>query len=157
MKIQNHVKFMKLTFQQQLNEELLRSEKRRTIIIISIFLFAIVYRLIDMFLFKADEESIPTRSFHALWLFPSAIILFEVFSLLYINKRLHAGRRSIPMVMQYINTGFEICLPSLIILSVAKQYPQYEVLKSPALQRRRPCLSRSSSPGFESPAKESKR
>jgi adenylate cyclase len=124
---------MTLTFQQQLNEELLRSERKRTIIIISIFLFAMVYRFTGVFIFKADAESLPSRSFSAVWLFPVLVIAFELFSLLYINKRIRTNKKKIPVVMQYLNTAFEICLPSLIILSIAKQYPQYDVLKSPAL------------------------
>jgi adenylate cyclase len=124
---------MKNTFQQQLNEELLRSERRRTVIIIGIFLFAIGYRVIDNLFFKADEEAVLIQSFTTVWLFPFIIILFELFSLLYINKRIKTSGNQIPPVMQYLNTAAEICLPSLIIFSVAKQYPSYDVLKSPAL------------------------
>src|SRR5437868_5305148 len=116
---------MKLTFQQQLNGELLRSERKRTIIIISIFLFTIAYRVMDVFLFK-DEDSLPGHSFSTVWVFPLIIIVFELFSLLYINRRIRLRKKKIPTVMQYLNTAFEICLPSLIIFSVAKQYPEYD-------------------------------
>lgn len=124
---------MNLTFQQQLNVELLRSERRRTIIIISIFLFAMGYRIVDTFLFKMDEETQRIQSSCSIWVFPLAIILFELFSLLYITRRLRRNRKKIPMLLQFLNTGFEICLPSFIILSVARQFPLYDVLKSPVL------------------------
>lgn len=123
---------MTLTFQQQLDVELLRSEKRRTLIIISMFLFAICYRLFDMYFFSADEESVRIQSFATVWLFPVVVIGFEFASLMYINKRIRTNKKKIPMYRQYINTAFEISLPALVMVVVAKQYPGYDVLKSPA-------------------------
>ena len=62
-----------------------------------------------------------------------AIILFELFSLIYINRRIRAKGRRIPLMMQYVNTAIEICLPSFIILYVAGQYLFYNVLQSPVI------------------------
>lgn len=124
---------MNLTFQQQLNGELLRSERKRTIIIMSIFTFAIGYRLIDVSFFKMDEETRQVQSLLSVWLFPLVVILFELFSLLYINRRLKKTNQRIPLIMQYLNTAFEISLPAMIMLTVAKQSPTYDVMKSPIL------------------------
>lgn len=124
---------MKLNFQQQLNTELLRSERRRIIIIIGIFLFALGYRFADSVIFTPDAETERIQSLAIVLLFPVIIIIFEIFCLMYINRRLRTGGKKIPMVMQYLNTAVEICLPSLIMLSVAKQYPHYDMMRSPAL------------------------
>lgn len=124
---------MKLNFQQQLNTELLHSEKRRITIIIGIFVFAMGYRFADSILFKMDAETEQIQSLWIVLLFPVVIIIFEIFCLLYINKRLRNGGKKIPIVMQYINTAMEVFLPSLILFSVVKQYPQYDMLRSPAL------------------------
>ena len=124
---------MKLTFQQQLNEELLRSERKRIIILIVIFSASIGLRLINQFFIKPDEETMRIESFSTIWLFPLVLILFESFSLLNINSRIKANKKRIPLALQYINAGIEICLPSLIILYVAKEYRFYNVLQSPAI------------------------
>jgi adenylate cyclase len=131
--IQTNIKIMNLTFQQQLDRKLLRSERKRVIILISIFLFAMGSRVLDVFFFKMDEENRMLQSFSTAWLFPFILVLFELLSLLYINKRLRGNKTNISMTMQYVNTVLEICLPSLIMLVVAKQYPSFDVLKSPAL------------------------
>jgi len=122
---------MKIHFQQQLGEELLRSEKRRIIIVISIILFLLCYRLIEGNLFEIDME---TKRIHSvIKLFPFVILLFEFLSLWYINRKIKSKANKIPLFGQYLNTAFEICIPSLIILTVAKQFPTYNMLKSPAL------------------------
>src|SRR5215813_2970920 len=111
---------MKIHFQQQLGEELLRSEKRRIIIVISIILFLLCYRLIEGNLFEIDVE---TKRIHSvIKLFPFVILLFEFLSLWYINRKIKSKANKIPLFGQYLNTAFEICIPSLIILTVAKQF-----------------------------------
>ena len=124
---------MKLSFQQQLNVALLRSERTRTLIIIGIFSFAAGYRLLNTLLFKTDEETRIIQSLSSVWLFPLFVILFELFSLLYINRCIRKEGQRIPLLMQYLNVAFEICMPALIMFGVAKQYPSYDVMKSPAL------------------------
>jgi adenylate cyclase len=124
---------MKITFQQQLDEELLFSERKRVIILIVIFSAAIALRLFNQFFLKPDEEIQGIESFSTIWLFPLVIIFFETFSLFYINRRIKLNRKRIPLYLQYINAGFEICLPSLIILYAAKAYSFYNVLQSPAI------------------------
>jgi adenylate cyclase len=76
---------MNFIFQQQFDRELLHSERRRTIIVIVIFSAAITFRWINLFLFSGNEEITIADSFSTVWLFPMAIILFELFSLAYIN------------------------------------------------------------------------
>jgi adenylate cyclase len=124
---------MKITFQQQLDEELLFSERKRVIILIVIFSAAITLRLFNQFFLKPDEEMLRIESFSTIWLFPLVIIAFETCSLLYINGRIRTKRKRIPLHLQYVNAVFEICLPSVIILYVAKEYTFYNVLQSPAV------------------------
>jgi len=124
---------MNLIFQQKLNEELLRSERRRTIILAGIFSFAIVYRCVDTYILQMDEETNQLRSFATLWLFPFTIVLFEILSLLFINNRIKRKKNKIPLAAQYINAGLEICLPTFIILIVVGQHVNYNVLTSPAV------------------------
>ena len=124
---------MTLNFQHQLNTELLRSERRRIISIIGIFLFAMGFRVADSYLFKVDAATAQIHSLAIVLLFPVIIIIFEIFCLLYINRKLKSGSKKIPMVMQYVITTVEILLPSLIIISVVRQYPQFDMLRSPAL------------------------
>ena len=122
---------MKIHFQQQLGEALLLSERRRIIIVISIIVFLLGYRTLEGNLFDIDLETKRIHSF--IWLFPFLILLFEILSLWYVNRRIKSKAHKIPLFGQYLNTGFEICLPSLIMLTVAKQFPTYDLLKSPAL------------------------
>lgn len=124
---------MEITFQQQLNDQLLRSERRRIKIIISFFLFAMAYRVIDIALFSMDDETRRVQTtFTVIWIFPAVIIVFEFLSLISINKRLKT-KRKLPIVFQYLNSSFEIGLLSFIMYSVARQHPYYNVLQSPAV------------------------
>lgn len=124
---------MKITFKQRLDQELLFSEKRRVIILIAIFSAAMVLRVINQFYIKPDEETLKIESFSTIWLFPLVIVLFESCSLIYINSRIRKKQKGIPLHLQYINAIVEICLPSLIILYIAKEYRFYNVLQSPAV------------------------
>ena len=124
---------MKFTFQHQLNTELLLSERRRTLILISIFTIAIIYRAIDMYFFGSDDENIRISAFRIIWLFPVTIIVFELFCLLYITRRLKTNGKKLPLLMQFVNTAFEIFLPSIVLLLLARQYPELNVLQSPAV------------------------
>jgi adenylate cyclase len=123
---------MNIHFQQQLGAEMLRSERRRIIIVISIFLFLLCYRVLQGNFFEIDLETKRIQS-SVVWLFPFLILLFELLSLWYVNRRIKSKANKIPLLGQYLNTAFEICIPSLIILTVAKQFPTYNILKSPAL------------------------
>src|SRR5689334_22683984 len=124
---------MQATFKQQLDKELLFSERRRIIILIVIFSAAIAVRLINSIFLKPDEETLRLESFSTVWLFPVVIILFELISLVQINKRIRSRKKALKAWLQYANAGFEICLPSAIILYVAKEYTSYNVLQSPAV------------------------
>jgi adenylate cyclase len=124
---------MKIHFQQQLNEELLRSEKKRTIIIISIFLFMLVYRTLQGFFFEMDNETRVIQSIPVVWLFPLVVIVFEIATLFAINRQIRSKKNRISPVRQYVNTAVEICLPSFILITVARQFPSYDILRSPAL------------------------
>lgn len=124
---------MNFVFQQPLDRELLHSEKRRTVILIVIFSTAVAFRWVNLLLFSKDDQTLAVDSFSTVWLFPLAIILFELFSLAYINSRIGAKGKRIPLMMQYLNTAIEICLLSFIILYVAGQNLFYNVLQSPVI------------------------
>jgi len=125
---------MQLVFQRQFNEHLLRSERRRTLILISIFLFGLSYQVINIFFSKQkDAVADPVRSFTATWLAPILIILLELWFLLYLRVRSGMKKKQIPIVVQYINVALEIGLLSTIIITVAKQHRSFNVLQSPAV------------------------
>src|SRR4030095_12412617 len=124
---------MKIHFQHQLDQELLGSERRRTIIMIAIFSFSIAYRLFEGWIFEVDNETKAIQSFSAVWVFPLSIILFESLSLWHINIQIRLKRKAIPLVRQYLNAGIELCLPFFILLTVGREFPDYDILKSPAL------------------------
>lgn len=124
---------MKLAFQQQLDHELLRSERRRTVIIMTLFFSAIILRAINSFYIKPDQASQEIEALSAVWFFPVMVILFELLCYLYINRRIKVSKRRIPLVLQYVNTAMEILLPGFIIIWVAKRYPTYDMLQSPAI------------------------
>ncbi len=125
---------MEIHFQQKLNEELLRSERKRIITMISIFGFLILYRLLQTYFFEMDKETRKVQSSPIVWLFPLFIIGFELFSLFYVNRQIKARKNNIYLARQYLNATMEIVLPSFIILSVAKEFPAYDIVNSPALQ-----------------------
>ncbi len=124
---------MKISLEQRLDRELLFSEKRRILILIVIFSAAMVLRMINKFYIKPDMETIAIESFSSIWLFPLLVILFELISLTYINVRIKRNKKGIPIFLQYMNVIVEICLPSSIILWVAREFPYYNVLESPGI------------------------
>ena len=125
---------MQLVFQNQFNEHLLRSERRRTIILISIFLFGLCFQVINIFFLKQkDAEADPLRSFTTTWLAPILVIILELWFLLYLRVRSGMKKKQIPIIVQYINVALEIGLLSTIIITVAKQHPSFDVLQSPAV------------------------
>ena len=124
---------MTVSLKQRLDQELLFSERRRITILIVIFSAAMVLRVINKFYIKPDQETIAIESFSTIWLFPLLVILFESVSLVYINVRIKRNKRGIPIFLQYLNVIVEICLPSSIILWVAREFPDYNVLESPAI------------------------
>src|ERR1700754_4924764 len=102
---------MQSAFRQRLNEELLKSERRRTVILMTIFLFAALFRYITFYVLKIDDGNALTHSFVTVWLFPVTILLFELLSFYHIDRRIKSGNTSVPKAAQYLNTIFEIGLP----------------------------------------------
>lgn len=123
---------MNALFRQQMDLQLLRSEKRRTIILMAIFVAAIGIRLIKLVI-AGDNDISQAESFSTIWFFPVSVMLFELFCFLYIKKRIRKSGRRIPLRLQFINTVFEIVLPSCIIYLIAKEYPGYDILQSPII------------------------
>jgi len=124
---------MKVSFQQALDSQLLRSERQRAVIVLSIFVFAVGYQFVNRYLFTIDKETVNVQSLSAIWLFPFTIVLFEAASLFYIDRRIRKTGKKIPVHLQFLNTAFEIIIPSLIIFTVAREYPMYNVMLSPAV------------------------
>lgn len=125
---------MELVFQKQLTEELLRSEKKRTVILISIFLFGFCYQLVSFYFFsQAYEETAMMASLTRLWMFPLAVAIFEIFFLFYISRRMLNNKKNVPSIVQYLHVSIEILLVSSFILSIAVKFPSVNVLQSPAI------------------------
>jgi len=122
---------MNTYFERQLDEELLRSEKKRTLIVIFVFLAAVSIRVINLVLFQRDEDTELILSSLSIFGFPVLLLLFEAGYLYYVNRRIKAGGRRIPLYRQCLNAGAEICFPSFVILYVARHHPSYPVLQSP--------------------------
>lgn len=123
---------MEVAFQHQLNDQLLRSEKRRTIIVICFFLFAMIYRIIDGVFIIMDDKAKLLQTFTAIWLFPIIIIIFELLILAAVNKQIR-NKQKIQVRFQYLASAFEIIILSFIMFSVVIQHPDYNVLESPAV------------------------
>lgn len=125
---------MSIIFQQQFFSELLRSEKRRTLILISIFLFAIVFQFVNTF-FGSDYDNYEAEelSFKTTWIFPVFILLFELAYLIYLNLKIRLKARQIPLVIRYFIVSCEFILLAGIMIMVAKEHPRYNVLQSPAI------------------------
>lgn len=123
---------MNKLFEHQLDQQLLRSEKRRTIMLMVIFVAAICIRLIKLAV-AGDGDTSQAESFSTIWFFPVSVMLFELFCYLYIRKRIRRSGKRIPLRLQFINTVFEILLPSCIIFLIAKEYPGFDILQSPII------------------------
>jgi len=122
---------MNTYFERQLDEELLRSEKKRTLIVIFVFLAAVLIRVVNLVLFRRDEDTELILSSLSILGFPVLLMLFETVYLYYVDQRIRSGGRRIPLYRQCMNAGAEICFPSFVILYVAKHHPAYPVLQSP--------------------------
>ena len=125
---------MSIIFQQQFYGELLRSEKRRTLILIAIFLFGMLTQFTNMLIgseYKSYDNDV--LSFKATWVFPVFILLFELLYLLYLNLKLRGPSKQIPLWVRYFIVAMEIFLLAVIMIAVAKQHPRFDVLQSPAM------------------------
>src|SRR5215510_3939460 len=120
---------MSIIFQQQFFKELLRSEKRRTLILISIFLFGMLFQFVNTFFSNDyDNSSNEELTFNATWIFPVFILLFELAYLVYLNLKIRLKARQIPLLIRYLIVACEFILLGAIMISVAKQHPKYNVL-----------------------------
>lgn len=120
-------------FQEQYGKELLQSEKRRILILLTIFSLALVVRLVNLVMPLSPNGDISGDSLSALWIFPAVIILFELLTLFMVNKKLRSDNKELPSFLQYINAFMEVSLPSVVILFIAGQFPSFNVLESPVV------------------------
>lgn len=123
----------KKIFQEQYGKELLQSEKRRILILLTIFSLALVARLVNLVVPLSPKGDIAGDSLSALWIFPAAIILFELLTLFLINRKIKSGSKDLPAYLQYINAILEVSLPSAVILFIARRFPSFSVLESPVV------------------------
>ena len=114
---------MKVFFHKQFEEEFMVSERLRTTILAGMFLFGVLYTGIVILFFNNKisdefEDGASTRIF----LFVSMLFLFEVLSLLYINRRRKRKLKKIPLAGQYLNAAIEITAPGIIMLLLADKF-----------------------------------
>lgn len=123
----------KEVFQEQYGKELLQSEKRRILILLTVFSLALVARLVNLIVPLSQKGDMAGESLSALWIFPAVIILFELLTLLMINRKIKSGKKDLPAYVQYINAMLEVSLPSAVILFIARKFPVFNVLESPVV------------------------
>ena len=120
-------------FQEQYGKELLQSEKRRILILLTIFSLALVARVVNLFVPLSKGGDVTGESLSALWIFPAVIILFELLTLFLINRKIKSGNKELPAYLQYFNAMLEVSLPSAVILFIARQFSSFNVLESPVV------------------------
>jgi adenylate cyclase len=120
-------------FQEQYEKELLQSEKRRILILLTIFSLALAARLVNLVVPLSKEGNMAGESLSALWIFPAVIISFELLTLLLINRKIKSEKKDLPVYLQYINAILEVSLPSAVIFFIARQFPSFSVLESPVV------------------------
>src|SRR5690242_11126734 len=110
---------MSIIFQQQFYGELLRSEKRRTLILIAIFLFGMLTQLTNMIIGSENHNyNNDVLSFRATWVFPVFIVFFELLYLIYLNLKLKRASKQIPLWVRYFIVAAEIFLLGIIMIAV---------------------------------------
>jgi len=121
----------KFSFNKRYQEELLRSERKRALILILIFSAALVFRIINVIVPGSDGGLVTGKALSTLLVFPAIVIVFELLFLLYIDRKLKSDIKNFPLLMQYLNALIEVCVPFGVILLVASQYSSINILESP--------------------------
>ena len=124
---------MKSTFHEHFEQEFLKNERLRTRILTGMFLFAVLYAgcIIIFFQDEVDAElknGGPLRMF----CFLLSLLLFELVTLLYINRHIKMKIYRIPVMGQYLNAIIEITAPGVIMVLLANRFHFSEkILHSP--------------------------
>jgi adenylate cyclase len=126
---------MKSFFDKRFEEEFLLSEKLRTKVLAGIFLFGAIYSGTMIAFFKDNiPDEFKQGAVVRIFLFIFSLFIFEVLSLLYINRQLKKHRKSLPLVGQYINAAIEITAPGIIMMVLPNQVHDAEkILHSPTV------------------------
>ncbi|MFN8290374.1 MAG: adenylate/guanylate cyclase domain-containing protein [Chitinophagaceae bacterium] len=120
-------------FREQYRSALLNNEKKRVQILLVIFSAGLMFRLVSLFVLSAEQEEQSAGLLSVLWVFPAVIIVFELFTLFFIIRKLKSANKDIPPALQFLNAVFEILVPSVIIYFFAKQYPAFNIPESPVV------------------------
>jgi len=124
---------MKSIFHQRFEEEVLISERLRTTILAAMFLFGTLYAG-TILLFFNDRVAQPLQKGGAIRMFAFLFLLFlfEILSLLYINRHKKRNILKFPVFGQYLNAAIEITAPGVIMYLLASRFGSGEkVLHSP--------------------------
>src|SRR4029079_9858019 len=96
---------MKSFFNKRFEEEVLLNEKLRTTILIGMFMFGILYTIVNIIIFKhtgADKQQSQTMllilEFHA------ALLFFEIMTWLRISHKIKRRQFSVPRIARYVNS-----------------------------------------------------
>jgi adenylate cyclase len=114
---------MKIFFNKRFEEEVLSNEKLRITILIGMFVFAMLYLMINISIEKITATGKPEiESMLHLLVFFCALLVFEILAWLRIKYKISRQQYSIHDFDRYSNTFIEICSPGVIIFIMAKQY-----------------------------------
>lgn len=114
---------MKNIFNKRFEEEFLLNEKLRTTILVCVFSVAMLVTAINMFAFSnTGTDELNKDSLKLIMFFQGCILSFELFSLLYIKKKLCSADMIIPVRTQYLNALTEISAPAVITLLLSQRY-----------------------------------
>ena len=114
---------MKIFFNKRFEEEVLSNEKLRITILIGMFVFAMLYLMINISIEKITATGKPEiESMLHLLVFFCALLVFEILAWLRIKYKISRQQYAIHDFDRYSNTFIEICSPGVIIFIMAKQY-----------------------------------
>ena len=93
------------------------SERLRTKILAGMFLFAMTYTGVVIFLFNSVvPDELRKGAAIRIFLFLCSLFAFEMLSLFGISRYIKLGYKKVPVVRQYLNAALEITAPSVVML-----------------------------------------
>ena len=114
---------MKNFFNKRFEEEVLLNEKLRTTILMCMFLFAMIYTSVNLFIMQsAGRQQEQIHTLKLMLAFQFFIFCFEVLAFTRISFKIKSHSFTIPHVARYINSFIEILSPGVIILILSKQF-----------------------------------
>src|SRR5678815_803797 len=113
---------MKSFFNKRFEEEVLLNEKLRTTILACMFLFGMLYTIVNIIIFKSAGENQQSESMLLILKFQAALLFFEILTWLRISYKIKQRQYSIPHFARYMNSLIEICSPCVIIFIMSRQF-----------------------------------